>query len=402
MITNQQGTALIVSLLMLVLITTMGIAATNTSIVEGWLSANYRSSKQAFYVAEAGLEFTRNALRADRDWSDSDNKTAPGGTINVGGREATYTITLRDATKDKIIITSTGVIAGSTSVVEALVERNTIPPIPGAVNLVGDIAVDDIDFDEGERFLIDGRDYRLGEKAGNPRGTDPARLGISVNDVLDGSERVREIKKDIEDEDNDLKGKIKGHGKEEPSVDIGKVINIELTKRYVSEFVSTIKNKNMADIRLADTDTDPLTKDKWDAAMRTVADPKIVYVEITEDIDIKWHIEGAGILIIEGSGPELEVAISGDGEEGSIDWTGLVIITGKDVDVDLYGGGEKEKASINIRGALVVNSVGEEGEDEEGEIEITGNVELLYSEEALDIAQQKIPATVSSWRQVHN
>jgi hypothetical protein len=70
------------------------------------------------------------------------------------------------------------------------------------------------------------------------------------------------------------------------------------------------------------------------------------------------------------------------------------------VAVDLSGGGKGEKTSINILGALVVseNSVGEDGRG----IEISGNVELLYSKEALDRAQQQIPATVSSWRQVHN
>jgi hypothetical protein len=396
MITNQQGTALIVSLLMLVLITAMGITATNRTIVEGWLSANYRSSKQAFYVAEAGLEFTRNALRTVPDWTDNAavNGAVPRDekdrTINVGGRTGTYTIILRGVTRDRIIITSTGVIVGSTSVVEALIERNTIPPIPGAVNLVGDIVSDDKGFDESERFLIDGKDYNLGDNAESPTGTDPAKLGISVNDAPDN--RVAEIINELEPAP---KSRIKGYGeKEKPSVGTGASIGIELTGDDVSEFVSTIRDKNMADIKL----TNQSTPGDW----QMPADPKIVYVEITEDIEITWPIRGAGILIIEGMGNELEFAISGDGDKGSIDWKGLVIITGNKVDVDLYGGGEDETASINIKGALVVseNSAGEE--KEVGEIEITGNVELLYSRKALDIAQQRIPATVSSWRQVHN
>jgi len=62
-ITDQQGTALVVALLMLVVMTAMGITATNTSIVETWLSANYRSSNQAFYIAEAGAERARELLR---------------------------------------------------------------------------------------------------------------------------------------------------------------------------------------------------------------------------------------------------------------------------------------------------------------------------------------------------
>jgi cytoskeletal protein CcmA (bactofilin family) len=125
-ITNQQGTALVVSLFMLVLITAIGITATNRTIVEGWLSANYRLSKQAFYVAEAGLEFTRNALRTVPDWTV--NTAVPrDGTITVGGHNAAYTISLRNATPNSIIITSTGTITGATSVVEALFSRAFSP-----------------------------------------------------------------------------------------------------------------------------------------------------------------------------------------------------------------------------------------------------------------------------------
>ncbi|MCL4457191.1 MAG: pilus assembly PilX N-terminal domain-containing protein [Nitrospirae bacterium] len=53
---NQKGVALVTGLLMLVLLTAMGLALTNTSMVESWLSFNYRTSKQAFYAAEAGIQ----------------------------------------------------------------------------------------------------------------------------------------------------------------------------------------------------------------------------------------------------------------------------------------------------------------------------------------------------------
>ncbi|MDP3014578.1 MAG: pilus assembly PilX N-terminal domain-containing protein, partial [Candidatus Subteraquimicrobiales bacterium] len=150
-IDNEHGVALITALLMLALITAMGIAATNLSIVEGWLSANYRSSKQAFHVAEAGLELMKYYLKHDAGndpdsssnypWANSSfyfpsptgtitvtNTTsyysitlpASVGTVNVGSGTGTFTIRLKNisGSPDKIIVESTGTIAGATAVVE--------------------------------------------------------------------------------------------------------------------------------------------------------------------------------------------------------------------------------------------------------------------------------------------
>lgn len=62
---NEKGIALITSLMMLFAITSMGIAATNLSVVEGWLSSNYRSSKQSFQIADAGIENARDLLQTN-------------------------------------------------------------------------------------------------------------------------------------------------------------------------------------------------------------------------------------------------------------------------------------------------------------------------------------------------
>ncbi len=62
---NEKGIAILTSLMMLLTITSMGIAATNLSVVEGWLSVNYRSSKQAFQIADAGIEAARNLLQTN-------------------------------------------------------------------------------------------------------------------------------------------------------------------------------------------------------------------------------------------------------------------------------------------------------------------------------------------------
>lgn len=151
---NEQGVALIVALLMLVVIMAMGIAATNTSIVEGWLSANYRSSKQAFHVAEAGLELMKYYLGNDasvdpsHSWANntfyfpSGTVTANNssnyysinvpGTISVGNKTGTFSIRLKNVgspfSPNAIVVESTGTVSGATAVVEAqLVFKNYGP-----------------------------------------------------------------------------------------------------------------------------------------------------------------------------------------------------------------------------------------------------------------------------------
>ncbi|MDZ4133173.1 MAG: pilus assembly PilX N-terminal domain-containing protein [Dethiobacteria bacterium] len=159
-IQSEQGVALVTALLMLALITAMGIAATNLSIVEGWLSANYRSSKQAFHVAEAGLELTkyylRNDANTDSSWSNGTFNFPTGAvsaapstsyypvaiasnTINVGGATGTFTIKLKNIQSgatfnfDRIIVESTGTIAGATAVLESYLSMKDYGPWNNAI-----------------------------------------------------------------------------------------------------------------------------------------------------------------------------------------------------------------------------------------------------------------------------
>ncbi len=81
-IAGERGAVLITSLIILTLLTLIGIAATNTSMLETMISASDRQHTEAFYAAEAGIEHLRrnfksmfvekNAARiaagADPDW----------------------------------------------------------------------------------------------------------------------------------------------------------------------------------------------------------------------------------------------------------------------------------------------------------------------------------------------
>jgi len=56
-LTDEQGAALIITLVMLVMLTFIGLAALSTSSSELFLSANYRRTREAFLAAEGAMEY---------------------------------------------------------------------------------------------------------------------------------------------------------------------------------------------------------------------------------------------------------------------------------------------------------------------------------------------------------
>ncbi len=59
---NEDGSALVISLIMLVLLTLIGISASTTSEIELKISGNDKLHKMAFYTAESGWQMGANYL----------------------------------------------------------------------------------------------------------------------------------------------------------------------------------------------------------------------------------------------------------------------------------------------------------------------------------------------------
>jgi len=60
---NQRGAALITAIVILALLTIIGMAATNTSMLETMIAGTEKSRTEAFYAAEAGIEHLRRNFR---------------------------------------------------------------------------------------------------------------------------------------------------------------------------------------------------------------------------------------------------------------------------------------------------------------------------------------------------
>lgn len=62
---DNEGSVLVIALVILVLLTIMGISATTTSTIEMQIAGNDRNYKRAFYVADAGIEHARSVLGSE-------------------------------------------------------------------------------------------------------------------------------------------------------------------------------------------------------------------------------------------------------------------------------------------------------------------------------------------------
>jgi hypothetical protein len=135
---NEAGVALVTGLLVLVLLTALGTYAIDLSQIDQTLAANLKTSKQAFYVAEAGLQHAKIFLNQNQsNWTTYGSSTPQ--TLLAATPLATlghYTVTIQDAGGGGRRVRSTGTTTSqANAVVENLVRRG--PYTPGAALTVG-------------------------------------------------------------------------------------------------------------------------------------------------------------------------------------------------------------------------------------------------------------------------
>ena len=177
--TNEKGMVLVVVLLLTAVLVLLGSTAVIMSTTDMKISSNYRSSSQAFYIAEAGLEQARTQLRtavsggstlsqllaarvgADNALSNSSNianfysngrfvtddvpyiaNTAfgPGSYRVYLTNDALLSDTVTSVTDTNLRLTLTSFGQGvnnSFAVIQSVVKQFTLPPLPGAIVLPG-------------------------------------------------------------------------------------------------------------------------------------------------------------------------------------------------------------------------------------------------------------------------
>jgi hypothetical protein len=86
---NEQGFVLVTAMVILVILTLIGIAATNTSVMEIQIAGNDKLQKQTFTQADGGTEAGSNLLEENISCPDGFSGPAP---LPIGGAEITANI----------------------------------------------------------------------------------------------------------------------------------------------------------------------------------------------------------------------------------------------------------------------------------------------------------------------
>lgn len=423
-LTDPRGIALPLTLMVLMLLSVLAVALLSMSSFEPLISKNLVTAEQARFVAEAGIEWAFNSLAASLDWDAFLAGADPlRGAVLIAdapipgqpASEGTYTVRVRndsltadrlltgeprdeggptDDTNRVVIVTSAGRVGSARRVLQVVLRRIELPPIPAALAFSGETAPVAL----SGSAEIDGTD-------GTPDGTAGSCapvFGISVSSVLPASapgtnEAVVEGALTGPPAAN-IKGK-----KQDPAGSASGANTIAsdatLTSPGVQSFVSRARN---ADIVLASrepgglsfADIGALCASNWSssACWGTRDRPKVVSLKGNPDsssaaptFQISGNAKGHGILIVEDG----ELRISGD-----FLWHGLIIATGNRGALGLLGNGNQ-----TVYGAIIFNAAS--SDTGAGRVVLSGDARLRYSCQALDAARRaRKLVTMRSWREV--
>ena len=122
---NQSGSALLITMALMVMLTLLSIVAVNRSTTDIELSYNQLHSDKAFYVAEAGIKRAFTELQEDEFWT--------AGFVKQSIGDGIYNVTVIDsstvaALDDTVLLRSHGVVDGASASLEAMVVPFWINP----------------------------------------------------------------------------------------------------------------------------------------------------------------------------------------------------------------------------------------------------------------------------------
>jgi Tfp pilus assembly protein PilX len=367
---NESGVALITGLVITVLLTAIGTYAINMTEIDQTLSANLKASKQAFYLAEAGIERGRQPILAS-----TAIPPAPAGfseNLTSSGSPGSYSVTFSSimpqgpAWQYRITVSSTGTIGTASKALQSLVTK-TYDPSDAAIAMRGNEAHSNF---TGNAFLVDGRDY---DHLTETLTTASSQLGISVENASLESTVEGALSSSQE-------GNIQGTGgtATDPSV----AVSASLPSSSVTSLANTICNAAPLLNKLVTPLNGTLTF-SGTTTFGTRTSPQIYCIDGVGtpgnmEVSLQGNFSGAGILVVRNS--DLVA-------RGNFKYEGLIIVTGDKVGFGMIGGGQQD-----VYGSILINETNTDGSSYK-ELVLQGNAAIKRSQSALAYAKQLIPAT---------
>ena len=358
---DQRGMVLYSSLLILSLLVAVGVGARVMLQSDFKLLANMRASMEAFYVAEAGIEWSKDEIRKNFSHPPilpSRAQSFSSGNFSVSFLSPTAVTSL----VARIVVRSTGAVGNSSQVVQAQVTK-TYDLADGAVSLRG--SANRVNF-AGNPLLISGVDYD--PATGQAVASSKARPTISVPDeILQGL-----VEQGLSE--NQQSGNV-GSGGGTSAIAESDFIPASAVVRFADGLCSSAQ----AVTALVPSDGMLLLAGQtWG----TRTSPQLRCIEGLagpgDSVNLGGGVTGAGILVVRNA----DLIVS-----GSLQWEGLIVVTGSNVSFKVTGGESKE-----IYGSLMVNETGTPGTGT-AILDIQGSVRVLFSRPALNRVASLIPAS---------
>jgi hypothetical protein len=361
LIADQRGIILYSSLMLLALIMAVGVQAIVSTQSNFQISSNLRSENVAFYISEAGIEWSKNELArttAHPPPALNSSSAISSGTFSV----ATISIVAVSPLISNTVVRSTGRFASSSQIVQAeLIKRSLLAD--GALGLRGNASHPIF---VGNDFSISGLDHD--PATGTPIPNVRPYAGISVSNAA--------TKEQIETAlEPDQFSRISGTNRQGATIAETENLPTATIVGLADELCST-ENSQLTAIA-ADT-TLSLADQQW--GNRSVPELHCLNgtVGAGNSVAALSNSSGAGILIARNADLILE---------GGFRWEGLIILTGSRASLKVSEAGAKE-----IIGGMIINEIGPYSETNPSTLELNGSIKILFSRAALQTAATVVPA----------
>jgi hypothetical protein len=363
LIADQRGIVLYSSLMLLALIMAVGVQAIVSTQSNFQISSNLRSENVAFYISEAGIEWSKNELArttAHPPPALSSSSAIFSGTFSV----ATISSVAVSPLMSNTVIRSTGKFASSSQIVQAeLIKRSLLTD--AALGLRGNASHPIFD---GKDFSISGLDHD--PATGKPIPNVRPYAGISVSNAA--------IKEQLETAlEPDQLSRISGTDRQGATIAETENLPTEAIVRLADALCSA-ENSQLTEIGAATTLS--LADQQW--GNRSVPELHCLNGSLStgDSVAALSNSSGAGILVARNADLVLE---------GGFRWEGLIIITGTGASLKISDAGVKE-----IIGGVIVNETGPHSGSNPSTIDVRGAAKILFSRAALQSAATVVPASV--------
>jgi len=377
---EENGVALILAILLLLVLTLIGISSVNTSSYDSVISGNKRSSEQAFYIAEAGINEFKGRFKqgvtgqiTDNNPSDPDWKLFLA--INAQRAEG---IGYDSSNPKHVFVQSLQGQLDFGVEVRHRVDSNMNVMIYGWKPVY--IA-------KSYGFAMDGGKKAIEVEIKKDLNLDPPSALYSKAPVTVKSDST----KILGDDQCGTFGKtgivttstitITGH----PTIDSKEVNSSDILdlqalvddfKEYANYNYEYTTDRTLTDIHWGTPVSDPVT-----GLLSYTGDMNTVYFNMHEinELTLSGDSSGAGILLVEG---DLEI-------QGSFNWYGVIIVTGS---LRSTGG----STTVNITGAVLAGDSSFNSVD----VDILGQTDILYCSDAIEWTNDFLPFKISRWREI--